>query len=57
MNDRETDRDLSKRLEKANEEIARLSEALRYYAECSDGCTCGDGWGHEIAIEALKEGL
>jgi uncharacterized small protein (DUF1192 family) len=93
MNDRETARDLSKRLEKAQEEIARLKRilalrpddiatstpaiaihlnsennslreeiarlraALEDYAECGDGCTCGDGWDHKTAQEALKETL
>ena len=33
--------------------IERLRAALRYYAECSDGCTCGDGWDHTAAKEAL----
>jgi hypothetical protein len=55
MTDRETARDLSKRLEKAQEEIARLRGALEHYAECGDGCTCGDGWDHKTAQEALKE--
>lgn len=32
-----------------------MYEALKAYAECSDGCTCGDGWGHEAAIEALRK--
>lgn len=34
---------------------APLEEALRVYAECGDGCTCGDGWGHGPAREALKK--
>jgi len=54
---KETARDLSKRLEKAYEEIARLRAALESYAECSDGCTCGDGWDHKTAQEALKEDI
>lgn len=34
-------------------EIAK--EALSCYAACRDGCTCGDGWGHEAAVEALAK--
>jgi regulator of replication initiation timing len=33
----------------------RLRNALRSYAECSDGCTCGDGWSHDEAVAALKD--
>lgn len=36
-------------------QVARLREALTGYAECTDGCTCGDGWGHETAQQALRE--
>jgi predicted 2-oxoglutarate/Fe(II)-dependent dioxygenase YbiX len=39
----------------AEQQVARLREALTGYAECSDGCTCGDGWGHESAQQALRE--
>jgi hypothetical protein len=35
-------------------EIRKLREALRSYATCSDGCTCGDGWSHDAAREALN---
>lgn len=28
-------------------------DALRGYADCRDGCTCGDGWSHDAAREAL----
>lgn len=31
----------------------RLREALKSYASCCDGCTCGDGWDHEPAQSAL----
>jgi hypothetical protein len=31
-----------------------LLHALESYSECSDGCTCGDGWSHEFAIKALE---
>lgn len=31
----------------------KLREVLKHYATCSDGCTCGDGWSHEMAKEAL----
>ena len=27
---------------------------LEGYAECGDGCTCGDGWSHDAAREALQ---
>uniref|UniRef100_A0A6M3JQS4 Uncharacterized protein n=2 Tax=viral metagenome TaxID=1070528 RepID=A0A6M3JQS4_9ZZZZ len=40
MNDRETARDLSKRLEKAYEEIARLEGALEDIATWAEGSTC-----------------
>lgn len=36
------------------EQVKVLREALGSYAECCDGCTCGDGWSHDIAIEALE---
>ncbi len=32
-----------------------LEEALKTYATCSDGCTCGDGWSHDLARWALGE--
>lgn len=35
--------------------LPELVEALRGYAACRDGCTCGDGWSHEPAREALKK--
>jgi hypothetical protein len=31
-----------------------LQDALEGYAQCCDRCTCGDGWSHNGAIEALK---
>ena len=37
------------------EQVRVLREALGSYAECCDGCTCGDGWDHDIAIEALDQ--
>lgn len=37
------------------QQVTRLREALTGYAECTDGCTCGDGWGHETAQQALRE--
>ena len=37
------------------EQVKVLREALGSYAECCDGCTCGDGWSHDIAIEALEQ--
>lgn len=44
-------------LEKEHEQMTKLlkcyREALEEYAECSDGCTCGDGWGHSTAMRAL----
>ena len=32
-----------------------LLEALEGYAECSDGCTCGDGWSHEPARAVIAK--
>ena len=40
MNDRETARDLSKRLERAYEEIARLREVLERIKLWCEGSTC-----------------
>lgn len=37
------------------EQIKVLREALGSYAECCDGCTCGDGWSHDIANAALDQ--
>lgn len=37
------------------DEFKPLVEALEFYAECKDGCTCGDGWSHEAAQEALSD--
>lgn len=31
-----------------------LIGALEYYAECEDGCTCGNGWIHSAAVNALE---
>ena len=42
-----------KELQALRDENARLREALKTYAECSDGCTCGDGWSHDPAQAAL----
>ena len=39
--------------EDAMTEINRLREALIHYSTCGDGCTCGDGWDHKAAREAL----
>ena len=35
------------------DEIVKLRDALKSYAACGDGCTCGDGWSHDIANAAL----
>jgi len=29
-------------------------EGLEAYCDCSDGCSCGDGWGHSPSREALE---
>ncbi len=63
MNDRETVRDLSKRLEKAYEEIARLEDALEDIATWAEGSTCEicgvkkmtDTDAYDYARKALKE--
>ena len=34
---------------------AELIAALQEYATCGDGCTCGDGWSHDIARAALAK--
>lgn len=33
--------------------LLAAKDALEGYAACCDGCTCGDGWGHEAAQAAL----
>ena len=40
-------------LEDAADEIVKLRDALKSYAACGDGCTCGDGWSHDTANAAL----
>ena len=40
-------------LQTLRDERDRLRDALQAYAECSDGCTCGDGWSHDAAQAAL----
>ena len=30
-----------------------MRAALGCYSECYDGCTCGDGWSHDAARNAL----
>lgn len=37
------------------EQLNTAKEALKVYAQCSDGCTCGDGWDHSAAKEALEK--
>jgi hypothetical protein len=54
MNDRETARDLSKRLEKAQQEIARLREALE---KIVDPMTDALNFIKHTAREALKGAL
>lgn len=45
----------SERIAVLSAENKQLREALESYAICSDGCTCGDGWDHKIAQEALRD--
>ena len=45
--------DLQSQLAQRSDERDRLRKALQSYAECGDGCTCGDGWSHDIANAAL----
>ena len=45
----------SKEIGLLREQVKVLRAALGSYAECCDGCTCGDGWSHDIAIEALEQ--
>ena len=42
-------------IDRLREQVKVLRAALGSYAECCDGCTCGDGWSHDIAIEALEQ--
>lgn len=35
------------------EALAACVKALKGYAQCRDGCTCGDGWDHRDACAAL----
>ena len=35
--------------------LAPIMDALEHYAVCGDGCTCGDGWNHDVAREALAQ--
>jgi len=44
-------------LEDAADEIVKLRDALKSYAACGDGCTCGDGWSHDIANAALTHNV
>lgn len=46
-------RPLPDALAEAGARVRRMEEALREYAACSDGCTCGDGWDHDSARAAL----
>ena len=41
------------RIAAAQAREAKLREALEFYGACDDGCTCGDGWNHDVAWEAL----
>ena len=36
-------------------DYAAAVEILKQYAQCGDGCTCGDGWSHDAAEEFLSE--
>ena len=45
----------SQEIDTLREQVKVLRSALGSYAECCDGCTCGDGWSHDIAIEALEQ--
>lgn len=37
------------------QKLEEAREALKFYAECCDGCTCGDGWDHHMARTALEK--
>jgi len=42
--------------DKAQAACAAMREALKEYATCQhDGCTCGDGWSHHTAADALAQ--
>lgn len=45
-------------LDDFDEITAKLALAVRTlesYEQCGDGCTCGDGWSHNPAVEALHK--
>jgi hypothetical protein len=46
--------DMERELKRVKADNAALREALKGYAACGDGCTCGDGWSHDAAREALS---
>ncbi len=37
------------------EERTDLLDVCEHYAECGDGCTCGDGWSHDVARDAIAK--
>ena len=45
--------DLTRERDEARAACVAMREALGEYAECSDCCTCGDGWSHNTALDAL----
>jgi len=45
--------DAGKQITRLRAENEKMRAALAHYAECGDGCTCGDGWSHNIALAAL----
>lgn len=50
---------LMKRVAELEAQVEKARKGLERYAFCCDGCTCGDGWDHDAAQEALaalKEG-
>lgn len=54
--DIQTQAEMVTKLEQTQAGCTALREALAEYATCQDdGCTCGDGWSHDTARDALAQ--
>jgi hypothetical protein len=54
--DIQTQTEMVTKLEQTQAACTALREALAEYATCqNDGCTCGDGWSHHTARDALDQ--
>lgn len=47
--------DMRIKLEESEAAASVMREALSHYAQCSDGCTCDDGWNHTAVEQALSQ--